>query len=394
MSKIRVRKRGSTYYFSFEAGRKPDGKRRTIEHGGYDDEQAAYDAGVKAYTDWKHGEIGITTERVSVAEYLESYVNVREPELRRSSVAMYRSTFRQINRYVGGIVLQDLRPRDVDSMLRRMLADGLARKSLSTIKSIFKTALDYAVYPAELISSNPVAAIKVPRGGKEHVIKRTVIGDRLLRHLLTESFPEGHYMHIWCLIAYHTGMRVSEICGLTWSDVDFNTGLLRISRQIVATKGFVGFGPPKTPSSEREIYLDRKILAELKKWQREQMKQRMAAGYKYMLVFKNDDDSFSLESQSTTRQNPVNLIITQPNGKHCTSYHIISSLRPEGINSHSFRHTHTTLLAEDTSVSPKALAARLGHKNVDTTQNVYTHVTDKMREDTVNSFQKIVDKIS
>ena len=71
MNKIRVRKRGSTYYFSFEAGRKPDGKRRTIEHGGYDDEQAAYDAGVKAYTDWKHGEIGITTERVSVAEYLE-----------------------------------------------------------------------------------------------------------------------------------------------------------------------------------------------------------------------------------------------------------------------------------------------------------------------------------
>lgn len=393
MNKIRVRKRGSTYYFSFEAGRKPDGKRRTIEHGGYDDEQAAYDAGVKAYTDWKHGEIGITTERMSVSEYLTSYVNVRAPELRRGSVATYYCCCKQVSRYIGQVILQDLRPRDIDGMLRRMLADGLAKKTMTTAKTILSIALDYAVYPAELISSNPASAIRVPRGAKENVVKRTVIDSKRLSQLLTERWPEGHYMHMWCLLAYHTGMRVSEICGLMWSDIDLNTGRLCIQRQIVSTKGFVGFGPPKTPSSEREIYLDRKILEELRRWQRCQMKQRMSAGYSYMLVFQNDDDSLTMESQSTDRKNPINLVVTHSDGRFCTSHQVGEELRPEKLNSHSFRHTHTTLLAEDPSVTPKALAARLGHKNVETTQNVYTHVTDTMRENTVISFQKIVDNI-
>lgn len=390
MNKIRVRKRGSTYYFSFEAGKKADGKRRTIEHGGYDDEQSAYDAGVKAYTDWKHGEIGITSERVTVSEYLDSYMAIRKQELRRGTLQTYWTAVRRIQGFIGGVVLQDLRPREIDGMLRTLVRNGLSKHTVIQTRMMLKIALDYAVYPAELISSNPAASLKIPRGAREHVIERTVVGQELLSELLAR-WPESHYMHIYVLLAYHTGMRGGEICGLTWDDIDFESGRLRVERQIIRAENFVGFGPPKTPTSEREIYLDRKILAALKKWKSIQSMQRMSAGHKYLLVFRGKDDAIEIESRNTTRQGAVPLVVTRGDGLYQTTNKINLQLEKVHLNSHSFRHTHTTILAEDASVSPKALAARLGHKNIETTQNVYTHVTDKMREDTRNSFEKMLE---
>ena len=393
MNKIRVRKRGSTFYFSFEAGRKPDGKRRTIEKGGFPDQQSAYDAGIKAYTDWKHGEVGITSERINIADYLSVYLNIREPELRAASSETYGSIALLINKYIGGIILQELRPRDVDSMFRKMAAAGKSKKTITLVKTVLRQALDYAVYPAELISSNPSAAIKVPRNAREKVVERVIIDSELLNYLLEEVWPADNWLHIFCLLAYHTGLRSSEICGLTWQDVDLDKGTLWVRRQLAIHKRVVRFGPPKTDTSEREIYLDTKIVGALRAWQREQKKQRLSGGFSYMLVFEGKDRRVEMESRNTTRLNPVNLICTTTTGGYCTNETVSAALSKEGLNSHSFRHTHATLLAEDSSISPKALAARLGHKNVNTTQNVYTHVTDKMREDTRESFQKIVDKM-
>lgn len=67
---IRTRKRGKTYSYSFDAGKNPTtGKRKAIEKGGYATEQEAYDAGAAAYADWKSGNIGITSERITLRDY-------------------------------------------------------------------------------------------------------------------------------------------------------------------------------------------------------------------------------------------------------------------------------------------------------------------------------------
>lgn len=392
MNKIRVRKRGSTYYFSFEAGRKPDGKRRTIERGGFSDEQSAYDAGVQAYTDWRHGEIGITTERISMAEYLDVYLNIRQSELRPASRASYRCAANQLKKHIGAVMLQDLRPRDVDAMYRKMVAEGKAKQTIGVARAVLQLALDYAVYPAELISSNPARAIKLPRNVKPSALKRVIIDAERLHELLYDVWPSGHFMHTFCLLAYHTGMRVSEVCGLTWNDIDLDKGVLHVERQLHHVDGLTQFGPPKTPTSEREMYLDTKIVNELRLWQREQKKQMLSAGLSYMLVFEGKDRRAEMESRNTRRKNPIPLVLTHTDGKFVISENISKHLVEQELNSHSFRHTHSTLLAEDSSITPKELAARLGHKNVNLTQNVYTHVTEKMKENAREVFQKIVDR--
>ena len=63
MSKIRIRKRGNSYSYSFDISKNP---RRMKEKGGFATEDEAFDAGVKAYADWKNGNIGITSERVKL----------------------------------------------------------------------------------------------------------------------------------------------------------------------------------------------------------------------------------------------------------------------------------------------------------------------------------------
>ena len=55
MAQVRIRKRGKTFFYIFEAGRKDDGKRKVVEKGGFATRKLTYDAEVVAYNDWRHG---------------------------------------------------------------------------------------------------------------------------------------------------------------------------------------------------------------------------------------------------------------------------------------------------------------------------------------------------
>ena len=114
MATIRTRKRGKTFSYSFDAGKHPaTGRRRIVERGGFSTEQAAYDAGAAAYAAWKAGNIGITSERVPLRDYLAAWVeNVARPNVAQGTYGGYVTTIRaRIAPYIGGIILQDLRPR-------------------------------------------------------------------------------------------------------------------------------------------------------------------------------------------------------------------------------------------------------------------------------------------
>ncbi|SHK95399.1 AP2-like DNA-binding integrase domain-containing protein [Selenomonas ruminantium] len=67
MATIRTRKRGRTYSYIFEAGQ-VNGKRKTVEKGGFKTKEAAYNAGVEAYADFKHGNIGIVSDHITLKD--------------------------------------------------------------------------------------------------------------------------------------------------------------------------------------------------------------------------------------------------------------------------------------------------------------------------------------
>ena len=150
MAKLRTRKRGKTWSYSFDAGQ-INGKRKIVEKGGYATEQEAYDEGTKALASFKNGNIAIVSEKISVGDFLDSWLEMKSQEVRINTVKDYTCNIKHIKAALGKKQLQSLRPRDVDAMIKSLVKEGKAKKTLLNILTVLKNALDYAVYPCELI---------------------------------------------------------------------------------------------------------------------------------------------------------------------------------------------------------------------------------------------------
>ncbi len=171
MSKIRIRKRGNTYSYSFDISKNP---RRMKEKGGFATEDEAFDAGVKAYADWKSGNIGITSEKVKLRDYLASWLeNVVRPNVKRTTYRNYASAvITRIIPYLDDMDVQEIRPRDIDGWLMQLARSGMSQGTIRQSKAILSVAMKYAVYPAELIQTNPTTGLNIPRSAPRNVIKR------------------------------------------------------------------------------------------------------------------------------------------------------------------------------------------------------------------------------
>ena len=165
-----------------------------------------------AYADFLHGNIGIVSESVTLKDFMSQWLNeVVSANVKPTSMQTYQSHFkRQIAPYLGEIKVQELKPVTLDEWLRKLLQSGLSRNTLSVAYTLLRNALNYAVYPAQLISSNPAAYIKVPKNASHNVVKRTIITPERFKALL-KKYPFGTPPYIPLLLLYHTGMRIGEV---------------------------------------------------------------------------------------------------------------------------------------------------------------------------------------
>ena len=287
MAQVRTRKRGKTFSYIFEAG-KVDGKRKVVEKGGFATRDAAYKAGVAAYNDFLHGNIGITSESISLKDFMTNWLaNVVALNVKPTSLQNYQTYLtNQIAPHLGGVKVQDLTPAMLDGWLRKLLQKGLAKNTLSAIHTLINSALNYAVYPARLISSNPAAYIKVPKNAPRNVVKRTIITPERFAELLSK-YPFGTPLYMPLLILYHTGMRLSEMLGLSWADIDFAAKKITLRRQIVyLNKRGYFLTTLKTASSNRYILIDDYLLGELKRWQARQVENEKQFGDSYVYIYR------------------------------------------------------------------------------------------------------------
>ena len=385
-SKIRIRKRGNTYSYSFDISKHP---RRMKEKGGFATEDEAFDAGVAAYAAWKSGNIGITSERVTLKDYLASWLeNVARPNVKRTTYTSYQSAIKKrIVPYLGDYVIQELRPRHVDEWLKTLAKNGMSRSTIQQTKTVLSIALKYAIYPAELITSNPSTGLSIPRSAPKKVVKRTVITPEQVADL----FQHSKYRPVLKLL-YHTGMRISEAMGLTWNDIDLKTGKITVVRQRI--KDY--FETPKTESSARTFYADAALLAYLRSLKAAQAKDEMRLGEAYQVTYEDKAHDRAVvvlpkKMPPTDALERRMLLCIKENGTPILSASFKAMLQKHNLNAHSFRHTHATQLIE-AGAKPVDVAARLGHKDATITQNLYTHDTEEMQQETARIFGEIVGK--
>lgn len=132
MAQVRIRKRGKTYSYIFEAG-KVDGKRKVVEKGGFPTKAAAYKAGVAAYNDFLHGNIGITSESISLKDFMTAWLdNVVALNVKASSMLHYQSYVKNhIALQIGEVKVQDLTPALLDKWIRDMQKANYSHNTIS-----------------------------------------------------------------------------------------------------------------------------------------------------------------------------------------------------------------------------------------------------------------------
>ena len=143
-------------------------------------------------------------------------------------------------------------------------------------------------------------------------------------------------------------MRISEVLGLTWEDVDLKTGEIRVVRQ---RQRHDYFDTPKTDTSTRSFYADVILLAYLRTLKAAQTKEEMRLGKAYQIVYEDVKDCRALLVLPKILPCPDGcerraLICVQPSGapfRHTLVTHMFHSLK---LNEHSFRHTHATRLSK------------------------------------------------
>lgn len=193
---------------------------------------------------------------------------------------------------------------------------------------------------------------------------------------ILERFPQGSSFYIPLQIAFNTGMRGGEVTALQWDDIDLENKIIHV-RHTLISKGKEGFelGTPKTESSYRKINIGdtlTKVLREHKKLQKE-MKLKFGEWY--------------INS---------NFVCTKEMGEHVTTNslkylsRVVNYELGIDFNFHSLRHTHATMLLEN-GANIKDIQHRLGHAKISTTMDTYSHVTNNMRNQTVNIFESIVE---
>ena len=387
MATIRTRKRGKTWSYSFEIGKNPEtGRRKMKEKGGFATQDEAYDAGVEAYADWKHGNIGITSSKVSLDNFFNAWIAVVKESVKPSTLEEYRMTYRnRVSEIIGHIAVQELRPRDIDRLIRTLVKKGYSRNSIVNSVAVVKNALRYAVYPAELITANPCDAIRIPTVNQGKAVKRSIVTKEQFAGLMWE-YPLGSRHHMALALAYYTGMRIGEVIGLDWSDVSLKDGMIHIKRQSIRIDNRESnyYTSPKSQSSIRTIAAGETLLAELKRWKLMQQENAMHLGGAYQCVYADEQTGRTTilpkcdaQPEGTVLMHPI---CTDRFGVPVSRSSFSAMLKKHDLNAHSFRHTHATRLIE-AGAKPVEVAARLGHADVSITENLYTHVTDKMRKD-------------
>lgn len=235
---------------------------------------------------------------------------------------------------------------------------------LSVINRIFK----YAVL-MDILDSNPFDKVIKPKSRQTQRKGNFLTKEELKEFLkLAQTATLSYFFPLVHLMSY-TGLRQGETLALKWSDIDFENKKITVDKTAARIKEKQTLQTPKTKNSKRVISIDPTTLSILKSWKKDQIK----------IYFKNGkhfegDDNFIFTNERAEWVHIHNFI------RYFKRFIADQKLKP--ITPHGLRHTHASLLFS-AGVEPKNISDRLGHSTVQITLDLYTHITEEQRSDTV-----------
>lgn len=276
--------------------------------------------------------------------------------------------------YFGHFYINKIRPTDImkfydllekDTQLVRKKGNNgsktkkpLSGKTILEHHRLLRAMLHRAVY-WQLIVSNPAERVQPPRAKKP---KRRSYDDeqtKILLENLEKLTVEDTKYKVAIILTIFTGVRLGELMGLEWQDVDFRNGIISINRssQYLSDIG-VFTKVPKTESSIREIAIPEFIISLLEEYKLWYEDQKLLYGE----LWTNSDRLFVQADGKPMHPSSIS--------KWFVKY--VDTIGLPVINFHGLRHTNASLLVAQ-NVDIAVVSARLGHAQISTTLDFYVH---------------------
>lgn len=401
MAGLFVHKRGNKWEYRFEVA-SVDGKRKFVQKSGFTTKKEAIAVGTEVMNKYNNTGIIFQQSDIGFADFILEWLETIKLNVKPTTYTQYQ---KRINNHIipslGKYKLKSITYPVLQKFINDMYNNEYSRNSLSNIKGILSSSLDYAVEPMHYISSNPMNHVRLP-SIRNHTIKLRqsphVFISKEDMEIIFQRFPEKSTAHIPLMIGFKCGLRLGETFGLWWDDIDLENKTISINRQIQwkekdrrdnLSESYWYFTSPKY-ESYRTITIDDKLCELLK---REKERQEKAIVYYDDLYCHNFiSDTNRLNQDGVGKE--INLLCLEECGKFTQPrimQHVSTVINKNlGIkfDFHSLRHTHCSMLLES-GANPKYVQKRLGHKNIQVTLNIYQHLTNNIQLDGNNIINKM-----
>ncbi|CUP62777.1 Integrase [[Ruminococcus] torques] len=303
--------------------------------------------------------VNLVKSNMTLDEWYKVWITTCKGNCRNTSIIQYSRNYRSVKKELGWRKIQSLTPLQIQETLNGLKSDQHRRD----VKMVLSNMLNIA-QKNDLLIKNPAKYVNT-RLHNDPKKERRVLSI-METNLFLEYAKQSWYYNLF-VVALETGMRIGELGGLCWSDIDFKKRFIRVNRTMCYVQGENGYyfeyHIPKTTCGKRLIPMTNKCEEALKQQRHNQY-----------------------EEERRNIEFP-NLVFYTKNGRPLQETSIIIAIKTilknmdkndifvEKFTPHTFRHTFATRAIEN-GMNPKMLQKILGHSTLQMTMDLYCHVTD------------------
>lgn len=317
--------------------------------------------------------VEIDPERVTVAEYLQRWLEHSKTRVRARTWVRYESLLRvHVLPRLGNLQLSKIRATHLQAILDDMTARGQAPRSVVQCHRVLGAALRQA-QRWQMIAVNPAQAVQPPKPERPDLAIPT---SAELRALVVAASATPYEVPV--LVAVGTGLRRGELLALRWRDVALDAARVHVTGTLqkhpTSAGGFaLRVSEPKTQRARREIALPPLVVDALRKQKAAQAQRRLLLGSGWQ------DGGFVFDAGDGRPLDPDTF---------SAAFRRIA--RTAGLSDtrlHDVRHGYATALLTE-GVHPKIASEALGHSTVAFTLDTYSHVVQGLQDRAAEAIEK------
>lgn len=375
------RKRGSTWQYRIKHKDPLTHEQIEVSKGGFKTKKEAQLAARQEELRL-NSDLEINGGDVLLKHYLKDWLTeYKQGTVRKNTYILHeRNVKTKILPYFKDIKLKDIKPLRYQKFINHLAEQGYSKRTIEIIHGTMFNALSTAVKPLKKLEENPCEGVTIPKIPKKKE-KLAYINSDDISFFLKIARQDNYLYYIFFKTLLETGMRKGEAAALQRKDIDLKNNYIHINKSLdfQVKEGEERFGETKTYDSERRIKISNSLAKEL------------TAHMKYL----NDNRIVFNE----VYEHELDLVFCREDGKPLPKSTLFNALnrilKKSGLNKmpiHGLRHTHAVLLLES-GATMKFVQERLGHKNITITSDVYSHISEKLENSSVDGYEEYMNSL-